>query len=95
LDRKLQHVAIMDQAGSGKTLAYLLPMIQLLKAEERERAAAAITEDKAESDAARERPSAGPPLSAGSPGPKINCCSSHDRCEHSFAKEAMPLLSVR
>ena len=58
----------MDQAGSGKTLAYLLPMIQLLKAEERERAAVAITEDKAESDAARERPSAGPPLSAGSPG---------------------------
>ena len=50
LDSNLQHVAIMDQAGSGKTLAYLLPMIQLLKQEEQvEREAAAQEVAKGES----------------------------------------------
>lgn len=29
-----RHVALADQAGSGKTLAYLLPLLQEIKAEE-------------------------------------------------------------
>ena len=33
-DRDTHHVALMDQAGSGKTLAYLLPLLQQLKDEE-------------------------------------------------------------
>ncbi len=34
MDPKVQHVAIMDSAGSGKTLAYLLPLMQRLRQEE-------------------------------------------------------------
>lgn len=33
-ESRRRHVAIMDQAGSGKTLAYLLPLMQQLRAEE-------------------------------------------------------------
>ena len=35
-DAKLQHAVIADHAGSGKTLAYLIPLIQQLKAQEQE-----------------------------------------------------------
>jgi len=45
---RLQHIAIMDQAGSGKTLAYLLPMLQLLRQEEKKTAAAAAVEDSSD-----------------------------------------------
>lgn len=35
LNPKFRHVALADQAGSGKTLAYLLPLLQELKEEEK------------------------------------------------------------
>ena len=49
---RLQHVAIMDQAGSGKTLAYLLPILQLLRQEERKAEAAADSDVPVEADKA-------------------------------------------
>ena len=57
---RLQHVAIMDQAGSGKTLAYLLPILQLLRQEERKA--------EAESDGPDEADKAGRPRGLAQPG---------------------------
>jgi len=39
LSRKSSHAVVADRAGSGKTLAYLLPLVQALREDERADAA--------------------------------------------------------